>query len=311
MAVKKYLDYVGLQRVVENIDKKYAPIAALTFKGTVEDIAHLPSLLTVKAGWVYNIVTGGGTTSDFIEGAGHIVADGENVAAVELITGYTAVPAASVTPDKDPKALGWYESDGAASPTYTLSTDRIADSTKTYYTADTVMKWDLLGGVFDLESRYLEFGQEFPVNPVDERVFLYMGEDTFEYNAVVSPEGRPVDKGYYELVDIYTLVTPSGEENPSEEGWYEEDSLNPGTYVLSVDTSVQPGKDYYEKTSEYQLTADVTVDPLKTYYTKDVEYKSGVIYQYDLATTSWIEKSGSAGAEMVPITNAEVDELFI
>ena len=97
---KKYLDYAGLQRLVDNIDKKYAPIAALLFKGTVEDIAHLPALTGLKAGWMYNVTTGGGTTSDFVEGAGHILADGENVAVVELITGYTAVPAASVTVDK-------------------------------------------------------------------------------------------------------------------------------------------------------------------------------------------------------------------
>ena len=32
----KYRDYAGLQRLVENIDQKYAPIAALIFKGSVE-----------------------------------------------------------------------------------------------------------------------------------------------------------------------------------------------------------------------------------------------------------------------------------
>lgn len=33
-----------------------------------------------------------------------------------------------------PAAQGWYESDGQVTPTYTLSTDTEADSTKTYYT---------------------------------------------------------------------------------------------------------------------------------------------------------------------------------
>jgi len=304
----KYLDYAGLQRLVENIDKKYAPIAALLFKGSVEDIAHLPALNTQKAGWMYNVEVGGGTTSDFVEGAGHILGDGENVAVVEIITGYTAVPAGSVTVDKDPKALGWYELSGSD---YVLSEDRIADTTKTYYTADTVKKWDILGGVFDLEGRYLEFGKEFPTNPVDERVFLYMGEDTFVYTPVASPSGRPDEQGWYELVDVYTAVTPVGDEDPSAEGWYESDGLVPPTYTLSVDTNVDPSKTYYEKTQEYQLTADQTVQVGKTYYTKDPEYKTGVIYQYDQATTSWVAKSGSGTGDMVPITTAEVDELFI
>ena len=305
---KKYLDYAGLQRLVDNIDKKYAPIAALLFKGTVEDIAHLPALTGLKAGWMYNVTTGGGTTSDFVEGAGHILADGENVAVVELITGYTAVPAESVTVDKDPKALGWFE---LVSDEYVPSEDRIADTAKTYYTANTTKKWDILGGVFDLEDHYLEFGQEFPQNPTDGRTFLYMGEETYVYDPVVSPEGRPVDKGYYEKIDVYTAVTPEGTENPSEEGWYESDGQVPPTYTLSADTTVDGAKTYYAKTEEYQLTADATVVSGKTYYTKDTEYSTGVIYQYDATNTEWVAKSGSGSSDMVPITAAEVDELFI
>jgi len=302
----KYLDLAGLQRLVENIDRKYAPIAALLFKGSVEDIEHLPALANLKAGWMYNVQVGGGTTSDFVEGPGHIVADGENVAVVELITGYVAVDPSAVTPDKDPKKLGWYELVGTE---YVPSEDRIADTAKTYYTATTVKKWDMLGGVFDLEGRYLEFGKEFPENPADERVFLYMGEDTFNYNPVVSPSGRPIDNGWYEQSISYDEITPVGDEDPASLGWYEEDGA--GGYQLTADTSVQVGKKYYEQVIDYVLTADITVDPLKTYYTKDAEYKTGVIYQYDAATTSWVAKSGSAGADMVPITAAEIDELFI
>ena len=307
----KYLDYAGLQRLVENIDKKYAPIAALLFKGSVENIEHLPALNTQKAGWMYNVTVGGGTTSDFVEGAGHILGDGENVAVVELITGYTAVPAASVTTDKDPKALGWYESDGAATPTYTLSEDRIADPAKTYYTADTVKKWDILGGVFDLEGRYLEFGKEFPTSPVDERVFLYMGEDTFIYDEVTSPEGRPVDNDYYEAVNVYNAVTPIGDEDPSAEGWYESDGATPPTYTLTADTSVQVGKTYYTKDVDYIPSTDVAVDPSKTYYLKNAQYKTGVIYQYDATATEWVAKSGGASGDLVPISVKEIDDLFL
>lgn len=308
----KYLDYAGLQRLVENIDKKYAPIAALLFKGSVEDIEHLPVLATQKAGWMYNVTTGGGTTSDFVEGAGHILGDGENVAVVELITGYTAVPSADVTPDKDPKALGWYEEDSSTIPaTYIPSEDRIADTSKTYYTADTVKKWDILGGVFDLEGRYLEFGKEFPVSPVDERVFLYMGEDTFTYDVVASPEGRPVDNDYYEAVDVYNAVTPVGDEDPSAEGWYESDGLIPPTYTLTADTSVQAGKTYYTKDVDYIPSIDVAVDPSKTYYLKNAQYKTGVIYQYDATATEWVAKSGGASGDLIPITTKEIDDLFL
>ena len=302
----RYLDYNGLQRLVENIDKKYAPIAALLFKGSVEDISSLPDLSTQKVGWMYNVTVGGGTTSDFIEGAGHILGDGENVAVVELITGYTEIPSGAITPDKDPKVLGWYE---LIDSTYVLSQDRIADPFKTYYTADTVKKWDILGGVFDLEGRYLEFGTEFPVSPEDGRVFLYMGENTFVYNPVSNPSGRPNEQGWYELVDVYTLVTPTGEENPSEEGWYESNGLVPPTYTLSEDIEVNPEKAYYIKTEEYQLTTDQTVTVGKTYYTKDAEYKTGIIYQYDESTVTWAPKSGS-NDELIPITSSEIDDLF-
>ena len=305
----KYLNYEGLQRVLEKIDQKYAPIAALLFKGTVAEIADLPVLNTQKAGWMYNITTGGATTADFVEGAGHLVADGENVACVEIITGYTAVPAGSVTEDKDPKALGWYEEESLG--VYVLSDDRIADPAKTYYTADTVKKWDLLGGVFDLEDRYLEFGKEMPQNPSDGRTFLYLGDNTFEYNEVASPEGRPVDKGYYEKVDVYNAVTPVGDENPSEEGWYESDGLIPPTYTLSADTTVDSEKTYYVKSEDYVPTADITVQSGKTYYTKDSVLKTGTVYEYDETESEWIAKSSGGADDMVAITNAEIDELFI
>ena len=308
---KKYLDYDGVKRLVENLDKRFAPIAALVFKSSVEDVAHLPALSGQKVGWMYNIEKDDKTTTDFIEGSGHEIKAGENIAVVELITGYTAVPAASVTVDKDPKALDWYESDGAATPTYTPSEDRIADPSKTYYTADTVKKWDLLGGIFDLNDRYLELGKELPSTPRDEQAFLYLGENTFEYNAVASPSGRPDEQGWYEKVDVYTAVTPVGDEDPSAEGWYESDGLIPPTYTLSIDTNVDPLKTYYAKTEEYQLTADKTVVSGKTYYTKDAVLKNGVIYQYDLATTSWVPKSSGGADDMVPITNAEIDELFV
>jgi len=351
----KYLDYEGLQRLVENINKKYAPIQAIVFKSTVDDIASLPVLNTVKAGYMYNIKTGGLTTDDFVEGAGHIVADGENIAAVELITGYTAVAAPAAT--DDPKALGWYEAvityndvtatlDPGANPaglglyefdgtnytltadtsvtpsknyfeqvtTYELSQDRLPVAGKTYYTADTVMKWDLLGGVFDLEDRYLEFGDVFPQGPasrmVDNRTFLYMGETTKVYTKVDTPEGRPSENGYFEVDSATPVADPSTIFNPKQQQLYEEDATDPSAvfYVLSADTAPVDGKTYYEV--DFVASVDTSVDPTKIYYTEAEQYRKGGIYQYDATAKDWTLQS-SGGADIIPITNKEIDDLFI
>ncbi len=342
---KQYLDYEGLQRLVQNIDKKYAPISAIVFKGSVEDIAHLPALSDQKAGWMYDVTTGGITTNDFVEGAGHLLANGENVAAVEIMLGsFTKVTpgatddpkakgyyeedavtfediTAELDPGADPSALGLYELDSSTGDyvltadttvvasksyfkrvaTYKLSQDRAVVAGKDYFTADTVMKWDILGGLFDIYDKYLEFGKEFPADPDDERVFLYMGDTTYEFNEV-TPSGteNPSDKGWYE----FTEVTPAGTEDPSAEGWYE---VVDGKFVLTEDTAVDAGKTYYEGA----VTEDRTVDPAKTYYSYDVKYKEGVVYKYSEADSDWVPKSGGSSDDMIPITNQEIDDLFI
>lgn len=227
MAVKQYLDYAGLQELVSKIKEKYAGIEALTFKGVVEDIAHLPSVNTQEVGWMYTVTVGGGTTSDFVEGAGHTLQDGENVAIVELITGYTM---AEPVGTENPKKLGWYELDGV---TYIPTNDVEVDFNKDYYTANTVKKWDILGGVFKITDR-LQFGDEMPSNPEDGQTFLYMGDTTY----------------------IYNEVEPAGTENPSEEGWYE---IINNEYVLTSDTQVEAGKTYYEKGDEQYVTGVVYV----------------------------------------------------
>lgn len=402
MATKNYLDYEGLQRLVENINKKYAPIAAILFKGSVDKVENLPVIADQKAGWMYNIKAAGLTTADFVEGAGHEISAGENVAAVELYTGIYN----KVTPQAtdDPKALGWYEEDsvtfedvtaelvpsdnpqalglyeqGATATdfvpttdttvdpgktyyervaTYKLSQDRLPVDGKDYFTAETEMKWDLMGGVFDLESKYLEFGTEFPQGPadrmVDNRTFLYMGPDKKVYTYVAAPEGRPKDNGYFEgvftevadtsgivnpkeeplyeldaTVEKYIAVTPAGTENPSAEGWYEEDPVGSGTFVPTTDSTVDAGKTYYELKNSYVRTEDVTVDDTKTYfsgaftastdvtvdadkfyYSEAALYNKAGIYTYDATAKDWVAQSSSSG-EMIPITNAEIDDLFI
>ena len=402
MATKEYLNYEGLQRVIENINKKYAPISAIVFKGSVDKVADLPTVATEKAGFMYNIKEAGLTTADFVEGAGHEISAGENVAAIELYTGvYNKV---TPTATDDPKALGWYElvsetyNDVTASlpsganpqalglyelvsgsttdyvlttdttvdsgkqyfervATYALSQDRLPVASKDYFTAETEMKWDLMGGIFDLESKYLEFGTEFPQGPadrmVDGRTFLYMGPDKKVYTYVATPEGRPSENGYFEgvftevadtsgiinpkqvplyeldtTVDKYVTVTPVGTEDPSQEGWYESDGA--GGYTPSADTNVDSSKTYYELTHPYVRTedievddtktyysgvftasTDVTVNPDKAYYTEEALYTKAVIYTYDATNKEWEAQSSGGSGDMVPITNAEIDDLFI
>lgn len=400
MATKKYLDYEGLQRLVENLNKKYAPIQAIVFKGSVDKVANLPAFDgTIKAGFMYNLVNDDMTTNLFVEGAGHEIAAGENIAAVELYTGeYTKV---TPTASDDPKALGWFEEDAvtyenvttALDPsdnpqalglyelvsgeyvlstdtavqsgkqyfereaTYKLSQDRLPVAGKDYFTAGTEMKWDLVGGIFDLESRYLEFGTEFPQGPadrmVDDRTFLYMGDDKKNHEYVAAPEGRPSENGYFEgvftevvdtsdiinpkqvplyeldtTVEKYVTVTPVGTEDPSQEGWYESDGA--GGYTPSADTSVDSSKTYYELTHPYVRTedievddtktyyegvftasTDVTVNPDKAYYTEEALYTKAIIYTYDATEKEWEAQSSGGSGDMIPITNAEIDDLFI
>lgn len=91
MATKKYLDLEGLQRFLQKADERYASIQALVYKGVVADIAHLPSVANEAIGNMYTVTEGGTTTSDFVEGAGKDLQDGENVVAVNTGTDETPV----------------------------------------------------------------------------------------------------------------------------------------------------------------------------------------------------------------------------
>ena len=123
------------------------------------------------------------------------------------------------------------------------------------------MKWDILGGVFKLADK-LTFGSSMPANPDNGDTFLYMGETSY----------------------TYTAVTPSGAENPSALGWYE----NVG--------------------GEWVLSSDETVDAQKTYYVRAEQYVKGVIYVYNASGSQWIPQT--SGDIMIPITTAEVNNLF-
>ena len=56
----------------------------------------------------------------------------------------------------------------------------------------------------------------------------------------------------------YDAVTPVGTEDPASEGWYEEDGS--GGYQLTEDTTVDPNKTYYTRTSTPVVKGVLTVD---------------------------------------------------
>lgn len=77
------------------------------------------------------------------------------------------------------------------------------------------------------------------------------GDFAFEFTGHYSMNN--IDLVPYELYikgssNNYTAVTPTGTENPSEEGWYERTgSSDSYVYTLTTDTEVVEGKTYYER----------------------------------------------------------------
>jgi hypothetical protein len=78
----RFLDWEGLKEFKRKCDEAYAKSGSLSFKGTVLNIASLPNVSTCDVGDMYNITHGGKTTSDFVEGPGKTLQDGENVVAI-------------------------------------------------------------------------------------------------------------------------------------------------------------------------------------------------------------------------------------
>lgn len=99
----------------------------------------------------------------------------------------------------------------------------------TYANLPSTLTKALVGNVYNVTNEFT----------IDSRFIEYDPLDPKSY-----PAGTDVaiaDLSYEE----YQAVTPAGTENPSEEGWYEEDSQNPGEYILTEDTEIVSGKTYY------------------------------------------------------------------
>lgn len=104
----------------------------------------------------------------------------------------------------------------------------------------------------------------------------------------------------------YNAVTPTGTENPSSEGWYEENS---GAYAATADTTVDSGKTYYEAVVTPSFKFDVIgnfidtdgieaaiqnvsdmiageFDSTAAYAAGDVVVHEGKLYKYKAAHTA-------------------------
>lgn len=73
MATNQYLDKAGLKEVLKKLKEKFASIDAIIFKDAVANVAALPALSDVKAGWMYTITGEDTTTADFVEGTGKTI----------------------------------------------------------------------------------------------------------------------------------------------------------------------------------------------------------------------------------------------
>lgn len=303
MAEKTYLDKEGLAEVLRKINEKYAPIAALIFKGTVADIAHLPALADQKAGWMYNVTTGGETTADFVEGAGHVLRDGNNVVAVNVGTEADPVFKWDIIPGvfkiEDRLQFG---KEMPASPEDEQTFLYLGDTTYKYNNVTATLTPDsdpATLGLFEQDELLIKYnetgdtiaeaGKTYYITTSDQPVSDPKSEGFFEWDgdgAFYPSNDNSIDgsKTYAKLTELN--VSP-GDTLPNSafvaitSNRYTEtadDHVVAGkTYVaVSADSSVPPtsnpaAEDYFELDSTggvdvYTESADTTVDGSKTYY---------------------------------------------
>lgn len=301
MAVKKYLDYEGLQEFYSKLKNKYGQ--ALQYKGTVQNVAAL-DLANAVAGYMYSIEEEGISTSDFIEGPGKVVRAGANVAAV------------NVAAEGAPEVLKWDILPGV----FSLD-DRLQFGPEMPEDPEDGQTFLYMG-----ETTYAYTDVSSTLNPGDDP----STEGWFTYDSLNDIYSPSVDT-HVDTTKVYMTVVgddsvqPSV--NPKEEGYYE---LISGEYVKTTDETVEsktyylvtanavtadPGDDpsamglyEFDGVDTYTLTADTYVHDSKGYYTRAEQYVTGVIYVYDDSQSKWIPQT--AGDTFVRITEVEIDSLF-
>lgn len=308
MANKTYLDKAGLQEVLTKLNEKYAPIAALVFKGTVADIAHLPALADQKSGYMYNVTTGGETTADFVEGAGHILRDGNNVVAVNVGTEADPTFKWDIIPGvfkiEDRLQFG---NEMPASPEDEQTFLYLGETTYTYDNVSTTLTPDSDPATLGL----FEQGTDVYTQTADDHVVSGKTYVAVSADSSVPPTSDPAAEDYFELdstggVDVYTKSADTSVDgsktyykltisaasvvrgdNPAALGLYNSDGADPATYTLTTDTYVKSGVAYFKQ---------------------EEEFVKGVIYVYDEANTEWVPQT--AGDTFERITEAEIDAMI-
>ena len=145
-----FVSYENAQSLMGAIGQKFDDLGkGYTFRGTVT-FANLPATLTTAmAGYVYNVSNAFTTDARFVEGAGHEINAGANVAVADL--SYDEYNAVTPVGTENPSEEGWYELDGSS---YVPTQDTEIASGKTYYAKTTVtdLKFDILAGFIDMSG---------------------------------------------------------------------------------------------------------------------------------------------------------------
>ena len=145
-----FVSYDNAESLMTAIGQKFDALGqGYKFRGTVT-FANLPATLTsAMVGYVYNVSNKFTTDARFIEGAGHEVEAGSNVAVADV--SYDEYTEVTPVGTENPSEEGWYVLDGS---TYVLTQDETVQGGTTYYSKTTVAsyKFDLLAGFIDMSG---------------------------------------------------------------------------------------------------------------------------------------------------------------
>lgn len=234
---KNFVSFENEEILIKKIGDKFKALGgAYVPRGSIAFV-NLPTVFTkAMRGYAWNITDDFTTDARFIEGAGKKYFAGENVIVVDNST--TAYNEVTPTGTENPKDEGWYERSGSAEPyTYTATTDETVDTGKTYYEEVVAEAYalDVIGNFINVD------GLEEEIKAVKDMITdEFSAEKDYAKGDIVIHDNKlyQLDHDY----EAYSEVTPTGTENPSDEGWYEFDGTD---YTLSTDTTVDSTKTYY------------------------------------------------------------------
>lgn len=180
--------------------------------------AYVPTGTLSAATKIASAYVADGTETHLVDGTLYVTEDGT--------TFYSVTALAETFADFTKTEIE--DSDTIAELTTLYEGSSFADlNTYTETVTEKVMKWSLLGPIFDVSDKLSFVLDTMPAGTEDQQVVLYLGQTTYVYNE----------------------VTPVGDENPSALGWYVEDGV--GGYELTSDTEVVVGTTYYTKDEQY------------------------------------------------------------